>query len=244
MRAADAASFGARRAAAPTSSWRAGSSTTATAARRPRSAKAQAFRCDSHGCTARVKGMLLAVANSPAALRDDCAAAAILVLKFAKPKGCAPPGPAIDTDDLSARGAHALHIDGGQSASRPWPIPAATALGRRSCAETIMHHADRAMTTGRRAAGGCHRYRACHADRAPLSGFEAHRLSPVVASLESYPAIAPVDEQAIAGCRILDEPNRFSRRSRPASGHRQNRRISPTSRPWMSTWSGPKMRVS
>jgi competence protein ComEC len=41
-------------------------------------AKAQAFRCDAHGCTARVKGALLAVANSPVALRDDCATAAIL----------------------------------------------------------------------------------------------------------------------------------------------------------------------
>ena len=92
-------------------------------------AKGRAFRCDRHGCTARVKGVLLAVANSPAALRDDCAAAAILVVKFPKPKSCAPPGPAIDTDDLSARGAHALHIDGGlirvetvadTRGNRPW----------------------------------------------------------------------------------------------------------------------------
>ena len=92
-------------------------------------AKAQAFRCDGHGCTARVKGMLLAIASSPAALRDDCAAAAILVLKFPKPKGCIPPGPAIDTDDLSARGAHALRIHDGQirietvadtRGDRPW----------------------------------------------------------------------------------------------------------------------------
>jgi competence protein ComEC len=73
--------------------------------------------------------VLLAVANSPAALRDDCAAAAILVVKFAKPKSCAPPGPVIDTDDLSTRGAHALRIDGGQirietvadtRGNRPW----------------------------------------------------------------------------------------------------------------------------
>ena len=77
-------------------------------------AKGQAFRCDAHGCTARVKGMLLAVANSPPALRDDCTAAAILVIKFARPKGCAPPGVVIDTDDLAARGTYALHIDGGQ----------------------------------------------------------------------------------------------------------------------------------
>jgi competence protein ComEC len=92
-------------------------------------AKASAFRCDSHGCTARVKGVLLAVANSPVALRDDCAVAAILVVKFARPKSCAPPGPAIDTEDLSTRGAHALRIDGRQirietvadtRGDRPW----------------------------------------------------------------------------------------------------------------------------
>src|SRR5690348_4016097 len=50
-------------------------------------AKASAFRCDAHGCTSRVKGRLLAVANSPAALRDDCAVASILILKLARPKG-------------------------------------------------------------------------------------------------------------------------------------------------------------
>jgi len=92
-------------------------------------AKAQAFRCDSHGCTAPVRGRLLAVAGSPAALRDDCARAAILVLKFPRPKGCAPPGPVIDVDDIAARGAHALYLDGGQirietvadrRGDRPW----------------------------------------------------------------------------------------------------------------------------
>jgi competence protein ComEC len=77
-------------------------------------AKGQAFRCDVHGCTARIKGLLLAVANSPAALRDDCAAAAILVIKFRRPKGCAPPGLVVDSDALAARGAHALRIDAGR----------------------------------------------------------------------------------------------------------------------------------
>src|SRR5262245_18578831 len=92
-------------------------------------AKAQAFRCDGHGCMARVKGLLLAVANSPPALRDDCAAAAILVIKFARPKGCTPPGPVVDTDDVAARRPYALRIDGGQirietvadtRGERPW----------------------------------------------------------------------------------------------------------------------------
>jgi competence protein ComEC len=76
-------------------------------------AKASAFRCDPHGCTARVKGTLMAVAGSPVALRDDCTAASILILKFARPKGCHPPGPAIDAEALAAKGAHALHIEGG-----------------------------------------------------------------------------------------------------------------------------------
>ena len=46
-----------------------------------------AFRCDRQGCTAHVKGLRLAVANSAAALRDDCALAAILVLTFAEAQG-------------------------------------------------------------------------------------------------------------------------------------------------------------
>jgi competence protein ComEC len=74
--------------------------------------KGTAFRCDSRGCTAMVKGVRLAVASSPAALRDDCAAAAVLILKFPKPAGCRSPGHLIDVDDVSARGAHALFIDG------------------------------------------------------------------------------------------------------------------------------------
>jgi competence protein ComEC len=102
---------------------------TGTAGCKGRAAKASAFRCDAHGCTARVKGMLLAVRNSPVALRDDCAAASIVVLKFARPKGCKPRGPLIDADDITAKGAHALYIDGGQvrietvadtRGDRPW----------------------------------------------------------------------------------------------------------------------------
>ena len=63
------------------------------------------------------------------ALRDDCAAASILVLKFARPQGCSPPGPVIDAEALGAKGAHALTIDGGRirietvadtRGDRPW----------------------------------------------------------------------------------------------------------------------------
>jgi competence protein ComEC len=75
--------------------------------------KAQAFQCDSRGCIAVVKGVRVAVGLSAPALRDDCAAASILILKFPKPKGCAPSGTVIDVDDVEARGAHALTVEDG-----------------------------------------------------------------------------------------------------------------------------------
>ncbi|HEY5831411.1 MAG TPA: ComEC/Rec2 family competence protein, partial [Hyphomicrobiaceae bacterium] len=93
-------------------------------------ARAAAFRCDPHGCTARVGGMLLAVAYSPAALRDDCAAAAILVLRFPQPTSCNARGPVIDSAAIDRSGALALYLDGGRVArietvadrrgDRPW----------------------------------------------------------------------------------------------------------------------------
>jgi competence protein ComEC len=91
--------------------------------------KGAAFRCDSQGCIAHVKGLRLAVANAAAALRDDCARAAILVLRFSRPRSCRPAGPSIDIDDVNRRGAHALTIEGGKVSvstvadargDRPW----------------------------------------------------------------------------------------------------------------------------
>ncbi len=91
--------------------------------------KAAAFRCDSQGCTALVKGVRLAVTAAPAALRDDCTAAAIVVLRFARPGGCSPSGALIDPTDVAARGAHALTIADGRvrvetvadaRGQRPW----------------------------------------------------------------------------------------------------------------------------
>jgi competence protein ComEC len=77
-------------------------------------AKAHAFRCDSQGCTARIKGKLLAIAASPAALRDDCAAASIVILKFATRRRCNSAAVEIDRHDIDGQGAHALYIDGEQ----------------------------------------------------------------------------------------------------------------------------------
>ena len=76
--------------------------------------KAAAFRCDSLGCTALVKGVRVAVTAAPAALRDDCTAAAIVVLRFARPGGCNPSGALIGPADVAARGAHALTIVNGR----------------------------------------------------------------------------------------------------------------------------------
>ena len=88
-----------------------------------------AFRCDRQGCVTRVKGLLLAVANSAPALRDDCALAGVLILRFAKPRGCRPAGPVIDVNDVNLHGAHALTIESGKvrvktaaetRGDRPW----------------------------------------------------------------------------------------------------------------------------
>jgi competence protein ComEC len=92
-------------------------------------AKAQAFRCDAMGCTARVKGLLVTVSGSPAALRDDCAMADLLILRQAKPRGCSPRRAVIDVDALTAEGAHAAYVDDGsliietvaeRRGDRPW----------------------------------------------------------------------------------------------------------------------------
>jgi competence protein ComEC len=96
-------------------------------------AEAKAFRCDRLGCTARVKGILVAVSNSTASLRDDCGAASVVILKFSAPKGCRPPGALIDTEMLATGGAHAILVRSGRidvvtvadaRGDRPWSAPA------------------------------------------------------------------------------------------------------------------------
>ncbi len=76
-------------------------------------ARGAAFRCDAYGCTAQVKGTLLTVAASAAALRDDCARAGFAVLKFARPAGCRPGNRVVDSEDLRRLGAHALRFEDG-----------------------------------------------------------------------------------------------------------------------------------
>ena len=69
-------------------------------------------------------------------------AAAILVLKIDRPRGCAPQATIIDAGDIGRRGAHALYIDGGrvrietvaaQRGRRPWSTPDAAAAADALC---------------------------------------------------------------------------------------------------------------
>jgi competence protein ComEC len=97
------------------------------------------FRCDRHGCVAHVKGLRLAVAQTAAALRDDCGLAAVLVLRFERPARCRPPAAVIiDAADVASSGAHAIVIGNGKvlrietvadaRGNRPWSkVPAVSA---------------------------------------------------------------------------------------------------------------------
>jgi len=84
--------------------------------------------------------LTVAVPSTASALRDDCAGAAILVLKLERPRGCTSPAAIIDARDIAQRGAHALYIDGGrvrletvaaQRGVRPWSAPDALAVADR-----------------------------------------------------------------------------------------------------------------
>jgi competence protein ComEC len=109
-------------------------------ARKPQeAARATAFRCDSVGCVARVKGLALSVARHAAAVADDCAAADVLVLDVPRLKqACARPARVIDFFDVWREGTHAIYVEPGvegQAASlrietvasvrgeRPWSMP-------------------------------------------------------------------------------------------------------------------------
>lgn len=70
------------------------------------------FACDAAGCTARVKGVMLAVARRPAAFDEDCALADIVVLAAPRPSGCTRPRVVLDSYALKDRGTHALYLDG------------------------------------------------------------------------------------------------------------------------------------
>jgi competence protein ComEC len=87
------------------------------------------WRCDAIGCTATMRGLIVALARHPAALADDCLRADILVVTFPRPRTCEPHRALIDLYDLRDRGTHALYVTdngvridsvGASRGSRPW----------------------------------------------------------------------------------------------------------------------------
>lgn len=68
------------------------------------------WRCDAVGCTVRVAGHTVAVARSPAALRDDCRDAQVLVLRFSRGAPCGGGRLVMDRADLQRLGAHAVYL--------------------------------------------------------------------------------------------------------------------------------------
>jgi len=92
-------------------------------------ASGEGFRCDSVGCLAILKGKRVAVVHHPAALADDCRMADVLIVPFPKPRGCNPPGLAIDFYAVRDHGTHAVYIADGHLSletvadargDRPW----------------------------------------------------------------------------------------------------------------------------
>jgi competence protein ComEC len=94
---------------------------------------AKAFTCDRIGCVARLKGHVIAVATTPATLRDDCKVADVLILRFVLPQPCGteakPRQITITPVHLTRAGAHALTVVDGtfsletvaeRRGRRPW----------------------------------------------------------------------------------------------------------------------------
>lgn len=72
--------------------------------------KGEAWRCDESGCTARVAGLTIAVAKAPAAVRDDCRAAQIVVMRLPRTGPCTSALAVVDRTAVATRGAHALYV--------------------------------------------------------------------------------------------------------------------------------------
>jgi len=76
--------------------------------------RARAFQCDRNGCTARVKGLTVAVPTAFAIQRGDCPAGDIVLFRPTRPAACTPRGIAIDRNAIERRGAHAFYIEDGR----------------------------------------------------------------------------------------------------------------------------------
>jgi competence protein ComEC len=87
------------------------------------------FRCDAIGCTARVKELTVAYVADPGKLRDTCAKADVIVVRFPRSRACLQGRLVIDLNDLRHNGTHLVFVTGGQfdvatlgayRGARPW----------------------------------------------------------------------------------------------------------------------------
>ena len=102
--------------------------------RRPETvAEARAFHCDASGCTALVRGCIVAVTRHAAALRDDCDKAAIIIVAVPAGRSCQGGPVMIAQERLRAEGAHAIYFKAGAidieavaagRGQRPWTLAA------------------------------------------------------------------------------------------------------------------------
>ncbi|MEZ5924179.1 MAG: ComEC/Rec2 family competence protein [Hyphomicrobiaceae bacterium] len=73
-------------------------------------AKSKSFVCDPAGCTTSVKGRLVAIAETPEALAEDCRRAEILIVRFALERPCRSPRLVLDLTRLERDGGHRLYL--------------------------------------------------------------------------------------------------------------------------------------
>jgi competence protein ComEC len=108
--------------------------------------------CDHLACNTGLKKRVVAIVRHPAALRDDCDRADLLVLDIPRPKGCDKPQTVIDFYSLRRLGTHAVYLEGADKVrietvaqyrgDRPWsklpPLPVPQVVSRdASVAKTL-----------------------------------------------------------------------------------------------------------
>lgn len=97
------------------------------------------LRCDEDGCTARLKGWLIAVPRNAATAAEDCRHADIVLANFPLRGRCAAARVVVDRFDVWRRGAHAIYLPERQGSGAGWPevVSVADERGRKPWAKTI-----------------------------------------------------------------------------------------------------------
>ena len=96
-------------------------------------APAEGSLCDGVGCTAKVRGLRLALARHPASFAEDCRSADVVISPIVSPRDCTRPQTVVDFFSARREGAHALYIEDDGSirmvtvaqtrGQRPWSMP-------------------------------------------------------------------------------------------------------------------------